>query len=235
MTRLRHALVTGAARGIGAATALRFLKDGYRVTGLIRSPETLEIDTTGMNLVIGDLAEMDRRAFVEKHGPFDVLVNNAANYSPTVFEKLEVEKYREILEVNLVAAVDLMAMVSESMKQNHWGRIVNVGSITTSVAWSGWADRIAYTSSKGGLEVATRIAARSLGPYSITVNCVSPGAIPTAAEPSESEHELILGMQALPFRGSVNDIASTISFLASDDAKFITGQNINVDGGWVMR
>jgi len=231
----RHVLVTGAARGIGAATALRFQRAGHRVTGLVRSLETLEIDTDGLEIVVGDLGEMDRSAFVAEHGPFDVLVNNAGHYPPTLLETLNLEDYRQILEVNLVAAVDLISLVSEFMKQQQWGRIVNVGSITTSVAWSGWADRVAYASSKGGLEVATRVAARSLGPHSITVNTISPGAIPTAAEPAESENHLILSMQALPFRGSVEDVASAIAFLASEDAKFITGQNINVDGGWVMQ
>jgi|AntAceMinimDraft_12_1070368.scaffolds.fasta_scaffold03937_3 NAD(P)-dependent dehydrogenase (short-subunit alcohol dehydrogenase family) len=235
MTPTRHVLVTGAARGIGAATALRFLRDGYRVTGLVRSLGTVEIDTNAMQIVVGDLAEMDRAGFVAEHGPFDVLVNNAAHHPSTLLESLDLDEYRQILEVNLVAVVDLMALVAESMKQKRWGRVVNVGSITTSVAWSGWADRVAYASSKGGLEVATRVAARSLGAHSITVNTISPGAIPTAAEAADSENELILGMQALPFRGSVDDIASAISFLASDEAKFITGQNINVDGGWVMQ
>lgn len=235
MSLVRHVLVTGAARGIGAATALRFMNDGYRVTGLVRSLETLEFDHEGMEVVVGDLAEMDRPAFIADCGPFDILVNNAGHYPPTLIDSLDLDEYRRILEVNLVAAVDLTSLVSRSMRENRWGRIINVGSITSSAAWSGWSDRIAYASSKGGLEAATRIAARALGPDSITVNCIAPGAIPTAAEPADSENDLIFQMQALPFRGTVDDVASAIAFLASEDAKFITGQTINVDGGWVMR
>lgn len=235
MTQTRHALITGAARGIGAATTLRFLRDGYRVTALIRSRATLEFDVPEAALVVGDLAVMDRLAFVEEHGPFDVLVNNAGHYPPTPLDSLDPVEYRRILEVNLVAAVDLIKLVAPAMQLNGWGRIVNLGSITSSGGWGGWSDRVAYASSKGGLEAATRIAARALGAHSVTVNCVAPGAIPTAAEPPNSEDELVYQMQALPFRGTVDDVAAAVAFLASDDARFITGQTLNVDGGWVMR
>lgn len=230
----RRVLVTGAARGIGAAICNRLAKDGYVVTALIRTRTTLESLRAEITTVEGDIATMDRDAFVLQYGPFDVLVNNAAEYPPSALEDLDPVDFRRVLDVNLVAAVDFMKLAGVHMRAQRWGRIVNVGSITATAAWSGWAELTAYASSKGALATATRIGARALGPDMVTVNCVAPGAIPTAAEPEGGDENALFELQCLPFRGSVDDIAGVVAFIASEEARFITGQTLVVDGGWTM-
>ena len=227
-------LVTGAARGIGAAICNRLAQDGYVVTALIRTRLTLESLDAEIATVEGDIATMDREAFVHAYGPFDVLVNNAAEYPPAALEDLDPGDFRRVLEVNLVAAVDFMKLASGHMRAQRWGRIVNIGSITATAAWSGWAELTAYASTKGALATATRVVARALGPDTVTVNCVAPGAIPTAAEPEGGDENALFERQCLPFRGSVHDIAGVVAFLVSENGRFITGQTLAVDGGWTM-
>ena len=234
LTEPRKVLVTGAARGIGAAICNRLDQDGYLVTALIRTRSTLEPLNPDVATVEGDIATMDRTAFVNEYGPFDVLVNNAAEYPPSALEDLDPDDFRRVLDVNLVAAVDFMKLVSGHMRVQRWGRIVNVGSITATAAWSGWAQLTAYASSKGALATATRIVARAIGPDNVTVNCLAPGAIPTAAEPAGGDENALFELQCLPFRGSVHDIAGVVAFLISEDARFVTGQTLAVDGGWTM-
>jgi NAD(P)-dependent dehydrogenase (short-subunit alcohol dehydrogenase family) len=225
-------LVTGGARGIGAAIANRFARDGHDVTALVRSESTRQAASqSSVRIVEGQLGQLDLSRFIADHGPFDVLVNNAALYPEARLERLDASELRQVFEVNVFAAIELMKLTSAHMTTQRWGRIINITSITVSGGWSGLT---AYTGSKGAMIAATRIAARELGPFSVTVNCLAPGAIPTAAEPDGTDDEAVIAKQCLPFRGSVEDIASSAVFLASDEARFITGQTLVVDGGWTM-
>ena len=122
------------------------------------------------------------------------------------------------------------------MRQRQWGRIINLSSVTV---YGGWADLAPYVQSKGALLGLTRAWAREFGQYGVTVNAVAPGAIPTEAERKnipdrEAYAKFVLERQAIKRRGSASDIANALMFLASDNAGFITGQTLNVDGGWVM-
>jgi NAD(P)-dependent dehydrogenase (short-subunit alcohol dehydrogenase family) len=139
--------------------------------------------------------------------------------------------------VNAHAAVALTQVVVAGMKARRRGVIVNICSITLS---GGWSDFTAYVASKGTLLGLTRSMARELGAWDIRVNAISPGAIPTQlerevwADQLESYERFILERQALKYRGSAEDIANMVCYLASDLGRFITGQNIVIDGGWWM-
>ncbi|HEX6010540.1 MAG TPA: SDR family oxidoreductase, partial [Geminicoccaceae bacterium] len=117
-----------------------------------------------------------------------------------------------------------------------WGRVINVASITF---FGGWGMLLDYVTSKGGIVAFTRALAREIGPEGVTVNTISPGAFPTDAEKIHPDPEgytrFVLDHQAVKWRGRPEDIAQALLFLASDRAGFITGQTLNVDGGWVMR
>lgn len=237
----RHALVTGASGGLGVAIAARLLTAGYRVTLADRSPlredaaDRLQaIGPAGVdcaaNLVQIDLADACRRAaLLERVGRVDVLVNNAAIYPRSEVSALTVSDLRDVLEVNLVAAVDLMTRFGAGMAATGWGRIVNITSIT---ALGGFPGLGAYAASKAGLLGISAVAAVEYGPRAVTVNCVAPGAIATAAEPTDTDPAAVIARQSLPFRGTPEDIAAAVGYLVSDDARFVTGQTISVDGGW---
>lgn len=233
----RTALVTGAAGGIGAAVARQLLDDGVGVIALVR-PGTREravaaIGSTDLvRFVECDLADArDRARAIDGLGPIDILVNNAAIYPRTDLVNLSMDELRRVLEINTVTTLQLMQVVAPHMRQQQWGRIINITSITM---LGGFRELSAYAGSKGAVTMASHIAAKEWGPDSVTVNCLAPGAIPTAAEPEGSDESEVIERQCLPFRGSVDDIADAVTFLASEHARFITGQTLVVDGGWTM-
>ena len=122
------------------------------------------------------------------------------------------------------------------MRGNNWGRIINMSSVTIS---GGWSNLAPYVQSKGALIGLTRAWAREFGQFGVTVNAIAPGAFPTEAEKIHPDPEgysrFVLENQAIKRRGHPRDIANALMFLASDEASFITGQTLNVDGGWVMK
>ncbi len=236
----RTALVTGAAGAIGQAITRRLRSAGIRVVGLDRVwPENVkECDNKPDFLLTVNLANsMDLGAALNqlKNGDGvnpDIVVNNAAVYPQIPLLATSSQVYSDVLRINTLAAAEIIRHTAEAMQARRWGRIINVTSIVFNGGWSGLG---AYTVSKGALLGLTRSAARELGPFEITVNAVAPGAIPTAAEPGGANvTREVLARQCLPFRGSPDDVAAAIAFLASDDARFITGQTVTVDGGWTM-
>jgi NAD(P)-dependent dehydrogenase (short-subunit alcohol dehydrogenase family) len=246
----RTALVTGATGGIGVAESLALAKAGADV---------LMLDIKGGEVVDGLAAEIPsgagRLRFVEvdladpaaaktlvqelaaETGGIDILVNNAAINPMKPIDGYDLAEWQKTQDVNATSAVALAQAVVPSMKRKGWGQIVQICSVTLN---GGWKDFTAYVSSKGTLLGFTRSLARELGQYNIRVNAVSPGAIPTALEKEvwadqlETYEQFLLDHQALKYRGSPEDIAEAIMFLVSDRARFITGQNIVVDGGWWM-
>ena len=165
------------------------------------------------------------------------MVNNAAIIENKPLEEVSIEEYETILRVNTHAAFALTKAVLPEMKKKQAGRIINMCSFTMNGEWSGFAP---YVASKGELLGLTRSLARELGPHNITVNAVSPGAIPSDAEQRvfgdkwQEYNDWVIERQSLKFRGEAEDISNIILFLASNTGKFITGQNIHVNGGWLM-
>ena len=242
-------LLTGGAGGLGIDTALGFAAAGAKVIALdIRDDRGGELlsrarDVDGGSVIYEhvDLSdqvhlkgELDR--ILSEQGVIDILINNAAIYPAKSFEEFTVDDYRAVQAVNVDAHIQCAMSLLPGMRARGWGRIVNVASITF---YGGWDKLFPYVASKGALVGLTRAWAREFGPYGVTVNAIAPGAFPTDAEKIHPDPEgytrFVLDHQALKRRGSPQDIASTMMFLASDHASFITGQTINVDGGWVMK
>ena len=162
-------------------------------------------------------------------------MNNAAVVPLKPIADYTLEEYERIQRVNAHAAFALVQALAPAMRARRGGAIVNVCSITLG---GEWANFVPYVASKGALLGMTRALARELGPDGIRVNAVSPGAIPTDAEKVHPDPDgyarWVLGRQSLKYRGTPDDIAAAVHFLLSDAARFITGQNLDVNGGWLM-
>ncbi len=241
------ALVTGAGGALGRATALRLAADGFAVAVLGREGADLRetaslLDQAGYPhlVVICDLREAGSIARsideIERDlGPLTAVVNNAAIYPPTPFLDIPLEEYEDVVRVNQTAYFLVAQESAKRMVPRGEGAIVNVSSITFH---GGWSNLASYVSTKGASVGLTRALARELGEFGIRVNAVSPGAFPTQAETIHENPEQytrwVLDRQSLKRRGGNDELASVVSFLVGPDASFLTGQTLNVDGGWVM-
>jgi NAD(P)-dependent dehydrogenase (short-subunit alcohol dehydrogenase family) len=243
----RAVLVTGGAGGLGAAMAASLRDAGARVVIHDRRVEqgervARELTATGaaVRFLPGDLGDLGATraqvlALDEEMGGLFGLVSNAAVVPLKPIADYTLEEYEAIQRVNAHAAFVLAQALAPSMARRGGGAIVNVCSITLG---GEWANFVPYVASKGALLGMTRALARELGPAGIRVNAVSPGAIPTDAEAVHPDPEgyrrWVLERQALKFRGTPRDIAEVVLFLLSDRSRFVTGQNLNVNGGWLM-
>jgi NAD(P)-dependent dehydrogenase (short-subunit alcohol dehydrogenase family) len=248
----RKVLITGAAGGLGSAITWAFARAGAQVHALDIDPAKGErLLAAGaaheaavrerVRFVRADLADahglgLQLSALFEETGGIDVLVNNAAVYPSRPIEDFSIEEHRQVQCVNVDAALVCVQAALPHMKRRRHGRIINVVSITL---YGGWPLLLPYVTSKGALLGMTRAMARELGPHGITVNAVSPGAFPTDAEkihPDPQAYErFVLEHQSVQRRGTPEDIAHAMLFFAADASGFVTGQTLNVDGGWVMQ
>ncbi len=245
----RTILFTGAAGGLGTESALTYMAAGARVLcvdidetkiaaleGRAQSVERGSLSIERLDL--GDLSRLEAglAALVRREGGLDIVVNNAAIYPARPFEEFTLADYQEVQRVNVEAAVACVRAAQPGMRERGWGRIVNIASVTV---YGGWANLSPYVASKAALVGLTRAWAREFGPYGITVNAIAPGAFPTDAEKIHPDPEgytrFVLDHQSVKRRGDPADIAQALLFLTSDRAGFITGQTLNVDGGWVMQ
>jgi 3-oxoacyl-[acyl-carrier protein] reductase len=242
----KRVLLTGATGGLGWDASLAFVRSGAEVLALDIQPEKgrrLEEAAKGSGMLTylnQDLRDVEGlilklESVVSGRGSVDILVNNAAIYPAKAFEEYSWDEYRAVQEVNVEAAIGCVKALLPGMKRQRYGRIINVASITF---YGGWPNLFPYVASKAALVGLTRAWAREFGAAEITVNAISVGAIPTDAEKihpdSAGYNQFVLDHQSLKRRGRPEDIANAMLFLASDDASFVTGQLLNVDGGWVM-
>jgi NAD(P)-dependent dehydrogenase (short-subunit alcohol dehydrogenase family) len=237
----RRALVTGASRGIGAATAVALDRAGARVALSGRDEGALRLVAEGLTnepvVLVADLGPPSApaglaRTGLEELGGIEILVNNAAIAVRQPSDDLNAEQIDELLAVNVRAPLLLISALLPAMREARGASIVN---LTTLSALRGTPRRAAYAASKGALEAATRSLAIELGPDGIRVNAVAPGVVDTALWAKNRAIpgviETIEAQTPLRRWASVEDIADVIVFLASDAARFVTGQTISPDGG----
>jgi len=243
----RVALVTGGGAGIGEAAALRLARDGMAVGVLGRRIENAQAVADAIVAAGGEAiaveADVADRAAVESAisevrevlGPITVLVNNAGIEEFTPFEEIGEDAWDRIMDVNLKGLYHTTQLVLPDMVAAHWGRIVNLTALGSQI---GAANMVHYTASKGGVTSMTRSLAVELGPKGITVNAVSPGFIltPMAQRAIDGDlfpvpYEEIVATYPIPRVGRPDEAAAAISFFASEDAGYITGQVLGVNGG----
>lgn len=231
----RSVLVTGGNRGIGLAVAQRLLADGHKVAVTHRGsgvPEGL----FGVKCDVTDSESVDR-AFseVEAHqGPVEVVVANAGFVDNTLFMRMSEESFTKIIDANLTGAWRVAQRANRNMLKNRWGRVIFLGSV---VGQAGAPGQVNYAAAKSGLIGMARAITREVGKRNITANVVAPGLIDTDMTRDEMTPEM--RKTALDFIpagriGQPEDVAAAISFLASDDASYISGAIIPVDGGMGM-
>lgn len=233
--------ITGGSRGIGRACVERFVRDGHKVAFLYKSnTEAADelANATGAFAIQADIASPDDlRAAVAKAtdllGSIDVLVNNAGIAEFKLFTEISDEDWERMLSTNLSGAFFAAREISREMIARKNGSIINVGSMWGKV---GASCEVHYSAAKAGLRGLTMALAKELGPSGITVNCVEPGVIDTEmnAMLDDEARAALCDETPLCRLGRADEVASLIAFLASDEAGFITGQCIGIDGGFAV-
>jgi 3-oxoacyl-[acyl-carrier protein] reductase len=240
------AVVTGAGRGIGHAIAVRLAKEGARVASVSRTEANAQKTADEINAVRADAAkayavDVADQAAVQKaaeqifadFGRVDILVNNAGVTRDGLSMRMSMEDWDTVLNTNLKGAFNFIQAVMRPMIKQRSGRIINISSIAGLIGNAGQAN---YAASKAGLIGLTKTLARELASRGITVNAVAPGLIETDMTTvlSEEIRHNILKNVPLGKLGEPEDIAGAVAYLASAEAKYITGQVLTVDGGMVM-
>jgi 3-oxoacyl-[acyl-carrier protein] reductase len=241
----RVALVTGASQGIGRACALALAAEGAKVAAAARNEEKLaqvvqEISNAGgeaaafkMDVADEDQIKAGTKAAIEKFGKIDILVNNAGITRDTLVLRMKRADWDAVLTTNLTGAHLCIQAVLSSMLKQRWGRIINITSIFGQMGQTGQAN---YAAAKAGLIGLTMAVAREVASRSITVNAVAPGYIETAMTEALAADlkETVMKMIPLGRAGTDKDVANAVKFLASDEASYITGHVLNINGGMLM-
>jgi NAD(P)-dependent dehydrogenase (short-subunit alcohol dehydrogenase family) len=249
MNEQRVAIVTGANKGLGLAVAENFVKEGKKVVFVIRSKENLEqtrqrfqqeeiqkqvmfiqLDVSDINGIKSAINEV-----LNKWGRIDILVNNAGIRFETPIEEINEEEWDQVLSVNLKSTFFFSQAVIPAMKERGWGRIINMSSI------GGQAGPLTsgahYSASKAGQIALSKVYARSLAPYGITVNTVAPAAIRTPEMDKMDPAKLAQMVETIPLRrvGEPREVSDLVSYLASESGGFTTGATFDINGGRLMR
>ena len=238
-------LVTGASRGIGKAIALELATQGHTVIGTGTSPASAENVTTdlraaraqgrGAVLDVNDLQQIESvvNEITDEFGPISVLVNNAGVTEDNLLMRMKPSQWEKTLNTNLAAVFALTKLCLKGMTKARYGRIINLSSV---VGATGNAGQTNYAASKAGLIGFTKSLALEIASRGITVNAVAPGFIDTDMTSALAEEQRSKLLETIPLArlGRAEDISKAVAFLVSDDASYITGQVLHVNGGMHM-
>ncbi len=242
----KTALITGGSRGIGRACALRLASDGYQVyITYVSRPEQAEHTCEEIARAGGtaqafalDISDPDSivdffQQSIKDKVNLQVLVNNAGLTQDGLMVRMKLEQWERVINANLTGSFVCLQQAGKLMMRNRYGRIINISSVTAQTGNAGQAN---YTASKAGLIGLTKTAARELAPRNITVNAVAPGFIETDMTAELSEELRNQFLQDIPMQrlGTPEDVAESVAFLASEQAGYITGQILGINGGLYM-
>ncbi|WP_414053915.1 3-oxoacyl-[acyl-carrier-protein] reductase [Macrococcus equi] len=240
------ALVTGSSRGIGEATAIKLAEDGFdivvnysgskeRAEGVVTKIESLGQKAIAIQANVSDLEAVQTmvKTTIETFGSLDVVINNAGITRDNLTMRMKPEEFDEVIATNLKGVFNVVQSVSRQMLKQRYGVIINMSSVVGSLGNAGQAN---YVASKAGVEGLTKTFAREFASRGIRVNAVAPGFIVSDMTDQLSEEIVDTMKKQIPLAslGEVEDIAEAVSFLASNKAKYITGQTLHVNGGMLM-
>lgn len=246
MLKGKAALVTGASRGIGRTIAIELAKQGANVAvnyagseakaeAVVEELKALGVEAFKIQADVSNEANVKEmvKAVVSEFGSLDVLVNNAGVTRDNLLMRMKEEEFDDVININLKGVFLCTKAVTRQMMKQRAGRIINVASI---VGVSGNPGQANYVAAKAGVIGLTKTTAKELASRNILVNAVAPGFISTdmTDELTEEQKEAMLAMIPLARLGDPEDVAKVVRFLATDDANYITGQTIHIDGGMVM-
>ena len=235
------ALITGAGRGIGKTIAIKLAESGLDIAiadmnpvsdDVLREIEEYGTKCLAFQLDVTDVESVESvvKKIIDETGGIPVLVNNAGITQDNLFMRMKPEQWSQVIDVNLNGVFHVTKAVIRTMVKQHSGRIINISSV---VGFSGNPGQVNYSSTKSGLIGFTKSLSREVGTRGITVNAVAPGFINTAMTQAlnESQQQAILSQIPLGRMGEAEDIANAVAFLASEEASYITGTVIHVNGG----
>ena len=239
------ALVTGASRGIGQSISMILAQNGAHVVCVSRNINDVQsvadkithqkFNASAVSCDISDSNNVTElvKDIIEKHGRIDILINNAGITRDNLLMRMSEDDWNEVVNVNLKAAFTAIKAASRSMIKQRSGRIINISSV---VGLIGNAGQVNYAASKAGLIGMTKSVAREFASRGITANCIAPGYVETQMTNKLTDEVKSSLNEQIPLGriGNVEDIAYAVAFLASDEASYITGQTLAVDGGIVM-
>ena len=237
----KTALITGAGRGIGKTIAVKLAESGLDIAiadmtpvsdDVLREIEEYGTKCLAFQLDVTDVESVDSvvKKIIDETGGIHVLVNNAGITQDNLFMRMKPEQWSQVIDVNLNGVFHVTKAVIRTMVKQHSGRIINISSV---VGFSGNPGQVNYSSTKSGLIGFTKSLSREVGTRGITVNAVAPGFINTAMTQAlnESQQQAILSQIPLGRMGEAEDIANAVAFLASEEASYITGTVLHVNGG----
>ena len=235
------ALITGAGRGIGKTIAVKLAESGLDIAiadmnpvsdDVLREIEEYGTKCLAFKLDVTDIESVDSvvKKIIDETGGIHILVNNAGITQDSLFMRMKPEQWSQVIDVNLNGVFHVTKAVIRTMVKQHSGRIINISSV---VGFSGNPGQVNYSSTKSGLIGFTKSLSREVGTRGITVNAVAPGFINTAMTQAlnESQQQAILSQIPLGRMGEAEDIANAVAFLASEEASYITGTVLHVNGG----
>ena len=235
------ALITGAGRGIGKTIAVKLAESGLDIAIADMNPVSDDVrrdikeygtKCLTFQLDVTDVESVDSvvKKIIDETGGIHILVNNAGITQDNLFMRMKAEQWSQVIDVNLNGVFHVTKAVIRTMVKQHSGRIINISSV---VGFSGNPGQVNYSSTKSGLIGFTKSLSREVGTRGITVNAVAPGFINTAMTQAlkESQQQAILSQIPLGRMGEAEDIANAVAFLASEEASYITGTVLHVNGG----